>query len=63
MSKFTANTDHRYSRQSYTIGQDAQIKLSQGSVLVIGYNSLGQEIIRNLVLIGLSRLRTLYLGF
>lgn len=46
--------DHRYSRQSYTIGQDAQIKLSEATVLIVGYNSLAQEIIRNLALIGVS---------
>lgn len=48
--------DHRYSRQSYTLGQDVQIKLSIATVLVIGYNSLAQEIIRNLVLIGISKI-------
>lgn len=50
------NQDHRYSRQSYTIGQDAQTKLSEASVLVIGYNSLAQEIVRNLALIGVSKI-------
>lgn len=48
--------DHRYSRQSYTIGQDAQTKLSNASVLVIGYNTLAQEIIRNMALIGVSKI-------
>ena len=48
--------DHRYSRQSYTIGLDAQTKLSEASVLVIGYNSLAQEIVRNLSLTGISRI-------
>ncbi len=57
MSKFTENTqDHRYSRQSYTIGQDAQIKLSSASILVIGYNTLAQEIIRNMALIGIAKI-------
>lgn len=57
MSQFVANNqDHRYSRQSYTIGQDAQTKLSEASVLIIGYNTLAQEIIRNLALIGVSRI-------
>lgn len=55
-NKVNQNQDHRYSRQSYTIGQDAQIKLSGASVLVIGYNSLAQEIIRNLALIGISKI-------
>ena len=48
--------DHRYSRQSYTIGLDAQTKLSEAYVLVIGYNSLAQEIVRNLALIGVSKI-------
>jgi len=57
MSQFTENTqDHRYSRQSYTIGQDAQTKLSNASVLIIGYNSLAQEIIRNMALIGVAKI-------
>jgi ubiquitin-activating enzyme E1 len=59
MTEFVNNKqtqDHRYSRQSYTIGQDAQTKLSGASVLVIGYNSLAQEIVRNLTLIGISRI-------
>ena len=48
--------DHRYSRQSYTIGKDAQTKLSEAIVLLIGYNSLSQEIVRNLALIGVSKI-------
>jgi len=57
MTEFIDNKqDHRYSRQSYTIGQDAQTKLSEASVLVIGYNSLAQEIVRNLALIGVSKI-------
>lgn len=57
MSQFVENSqDHRYSRQSYTIGQDAQTKLSNASVLVIGYNTLAQEIIRNMALIGVSKI-------
>ncbi len=48
--------DHRYSRQSYTIGLDAQIKLSEASILIIGYNIIAQEIIRNLTLIGVSEI-------
>lgn len=57
MSQFVENSqDHRYSRQSYTIGQDAQTKLSNATVLVIGYNTLAQEIIRNMALIGVSKI-------
>ena len=56
MSNFINNTqDHRYSRQSYSVGHDVQTKLSNASILVIGYNSLAQEIIRNLALIGVAR--------
>ena len=61
MSQFVENSqDHRYSRQSYTIGQDAQTKLSNASVLVIGYNTLSQEIIRNMALIGVSKINIFY---
>lgn len=57
MSQFIENSqDHRYSRQSYTIGQDAQTKLSSASVLIIGYNTVAQEIIRNMALIGVSQI-------
>lgn len=57
MSQFIDNTqDHRYSRQSYSIGQDTQIKLSNASILIIGYNSLAQEIIRNMALIGVAQI-------
>ena len=49
------NSD-RYSRQSYAIGKDVQIKLSEAKVLVVGYNTLGQEIIKNLVLQGTSQI-------
>jgi ubiquitin-activating enzyme E1 len=57
MSKFIDNIpDHRYSRQSYSIGQDVQIKLSDAHILIIGYNTLSQEIIRNLALIGVAKI-------
>lgn len=57
MSQFIESTqDHRYSRQSYTIGQDAQTKLSNASILIIGYNTLAQEIIRNMALIGIAKI-------
>ncbi len=54
MSDSTNNIEHRYSRQSYAIGTDAQTKLSESNILVIGYNSLSQEIVRNLALIGVK---------
>ena len=40
--------DERYSRQSYTIGKDVMGKISNSKILVIGYNCLGLEIIKNL---------------
>lgn len=43
---------NRYSRQAYSIGKESQSKLSNSSILVIGYNTLSQEIIRNLTLMG-----------
>lgn len=54
MNNIPNNIEHRYSRQSYAIGTDAQTKLSESNILVIGYNSLSQEIIRNLALIGVK---------
>ncbi len=51
-----AQLDHRYSRQSYSIGKEAQTKLSNGTILLIGYNSLAQEIVRNLALIGIKKI-------
>lgn len=57
MSNFIETFDeHRYSRQSYAIGKDAQVRLSESHILVIGYNSLSQEIIRNMALIGISKI-------
>jgi ubiquitin-activating enzyme E1 len=47
--------DHRYSRQSYSIGQDVMCKLSKAKVLVIGYSTLSLEIIKNLALLGISK--------
>jgi ubiquitin-activating enzyme E1 len=44
----------RYSRQSYSIGQDLMCKLSQARVLVIGYSTLSLEIIKNLALLGIN---------
>ncbi len=65
MTEFTSNFNKasteaydldRYSRQSYAVGKDVMTKLSEAKVLVIGYNTLGQEIIKNLVLQGLNRI-------
>lgn len=53
MSSITIDND-RYSRQSYSIGQDLMCKLSQARVLVVGYSTLSLEIIKNLALLGIS---------
>ena len=44
----------RYSRQSYTVGQDVMLKLSESKVLIIGYSTLSLELIRNLSLLGIN---------
>jgi ubiquitin-activating enzyme E1 len=46
----------RYSRQSYSIGQDLMCKLSNASVLIIGYSTLTLELIKNLALLGTSNI-------
>lgn len=46
--------NERYSRQSYTIGQDVMLKLSQSKILIIGYSTVSLEIIRNLSLLGIN---------
>ena len=47
--------DHsRYSRQVYSIGEDVMYKLSNSSILIIGYNCLSLEIIKNLSLSGIN---------
>lgn len=44
----------RYSRQSYSIGQDVMCKLSKAKVLIIGYSTLSLEIIKNMALLGID---------
>ena len=44
----------RYSRQSYSVGQDVMCKLSKANVLIIGYSTLSLEIIKNLALLGIN---------
>jgi ubiquitin-activating enzyme E1 len=57
MSSFLDIKDEeRYSRQSYTIGKDVMGKISNSKILVIGYNCLGLEIIKNLCLLGISKI-------
>lgn len=46
--------DHRYSRQSYSIGKDVMNKINDSSILIIGYNTLSLEIIKNSILIGIN---------
>ena len=53
-SSNTIIDNERYSRQSYSIGQDVMCKLSQAQVLVIGYSTLSLEIIKNLALLGIN---------
>jgi ubiquitin-activating enzyme E1 len=50
MSSFVS----RFSRQKYAIGEIATNRLSNASICIIGYNGLAQEIIKNLVLMGVS---------
>jgi ubiquitin-activating enzyme E1 len=44
----------RYSRQSYSIGQDVMCKLSKAVVLIVGYSTLSLEIIKNMTLLGIN---------
>jgi len=55
-ANITLNDDNRYSRQLYTIGKDVMHKLNVASVLVVGYNTLSQEIIKNLALLGINKI-------
>jgi ubiquitin-activating enzyme E1 len=48
--------DERYSRQSYSIGQDLMCKLSKARILIIGYSTLSLEIIKNLALLGINNI-------
>ena len=54
MTSKTIIDNDRYSRQSYSIGQDVMCKLSKARVLVIGYSTLSLEIIKNLALLGIN---------
>lgn len=58
MASFTQSQydSERYNRQSYSIGRDVMTKLSEAKVLVIGYNTLGQEIVKNLALLGVNQI-------
>ena len=46
--------EQRYSRQSHAIGKSATLALSNSTILVLGYNPLAQEIIKNLLLSGVG---------
>ena len=37
------DNNDRYSRQSYSIGQDVMCKLSKASILVVGYSTLSLD--------------------
>ena len=45
-----------YSRQEFTVGSDAQGKLSDAEVILVGLSGVGVEIAKNLTLIGISKL-------
>ncbi|KAH9411767.1 ubiquitin-activating enzyme E1 [Ordospora pajunii] len=44
-----------YSRQLYVVGKDAMRKMMRSRVLVIGLDGLGQEVVKNICLAGVSR--------
>lgn len=48
--------DDRYSRQSYSIGRESTMKLSKSKILVIGSDTLGEEIIKNSILMGIGEI-------
>jgi ubiquitin-activating enzyme E1 len=48
--------EDRYSRQSYSIGRDSTMKLSKSRILVIGSDILGEEIIKNAILMGIGEI-------
>ncbi|KNH08296.1 ubiquitin-like modifier-activating enzyme [Perkinsela sp. CCAP 1560/4] len=52
-----------YSRQEFAVGSDAQTKLSNASVILIGLSGLGVEVAKNLVLIGINRLTLVDKGY
>lgn len=56
MSALVNEIDHRYSRQAYTIGKELSLKLGDAHILLLGYNELSEEIIKNLVLTGIGKL-------
>lgn len=45
-----------YSRQLYVIGKDAMQKMMSSRILVIGLDGLGQEVVKNLCLMGVSHI-------
>lgn len=44
----------RYSRQSYSIGRESITNFINSKILVIGYNGISEEIIKNCVLMGIG---------
>ena len=56
LDKLNIKDDHRYSRQSYSIGRDVMCKINNTTILIIGYNTLSLEITKNLVLLGINNI-------
>jgi ubiquitin-activating enzyme E1 len=52
--------ENRYSRQSYSIGRDSSKKISTSKILVIGYDILSEEIIKNMALLGCGEIDIYY---
>lgn len=48
----TGDLEARYSRQSYSIGKQSTLKLSLSKVLVVGNDIVGEEVIKNCILMG-----------
>jgi len=57
INNMSTNIDNAlYSRQIYTYGYDSMVSISMARVLLIGFNPLGLEISRNLILTGIGNL-------
>jgi ubiquitin-activating enzyme E1 len=50
------NDEDRYSRQSYSIGRESCRTLSKSKILIVGYDILGEEIIKNMALMGVGEI-------
>lgn len=56
MSALVNEIDERYSRQAYSIGKELTLKLADAHIIILGYNELSEEIIKNLVLTGIGKI-------